>query len=117
MPDQLSPLIEWFNATIAGSALWSGLGLLAVGLVALYLLFLAARGAAMTRDEIVTAYCNARDLTRPDAMDFYQAMGLFRLAVIALQVHLRMAGGADKDGPFLTSALTLLDRAEEFAGV
>lgn len=46
MPDQLSPLIEWFNATIAGSALWSGLGLLAVGLVSLYLFFLAARGVA-----------------------------------------------------------------------
>lgn len=71
----------------------------------------------MTRDEIITAYCNERGMTRPNAMDFYQAMGLFRLAVIALQVHLRMAGGAEKDGPFLTGALTLLDRAEEFAGV
>ncbi|MFN3213146.1 MAG: hypothetical protein ACE37M_08580 [Henriciella sp.] len=44
MPEQLSPLIEWFNATIAGSALWSGLGLLAVSFVALYLLILAVRG-------------------------------------------------------------------------
>jgi hypothetical protein len=46
MPEQLSPLIEWFNATIAGSALWSGLGLLAVSLVVLYLLVLAVRGIA-----------------------------------------------------------------------
>jgi hypothetical protein len=50
-------------------------------------------------------------------MNFYQPMGLFRLAVIALQVHVRMASGADKDGPFLDAALALLDRAEEFAGV
>lgn len=71
----------------------------------------------MSREEIITAYCNARGLPRPDAMGFYQAMGVFRLAVIALQVHVRMAGSADQDGPFLTAALTLLDRAEEFAGV
>lgn len=46
MPDQLSPLVEWFNATIAGSALWSGLGLLAVSLVGLYLLLWVMRGGA-----------------------------------------------------------------------
>ena len=46
MPDQLSPLTEWFNATIAGSALWSGLGLLAVSLVGLYLIVLFGRAVA-----------------------------------------------------------------------
>ena len=46
MPNQLSSLTEWFNTAIAGSALWSGLGLLAVCLVAVYLVILAVRGAA-----------------------------------------------------------------------
>ena len=54
MPEQLSPLIEWFNATIAGSALWSGLGLLAVCLVALYLLVLAVRGIATLAGLVMT---------------------------------------------------------------
>ena len=71
----------------------------------------------MTRDEIIDAYSTARGFDRPANMNFYQSMGLFRLAVIALQVHVRMASGADKDGPFLDAALALLDRAEEFAGV
>jgi hypothetical protein len=54
MPDQLSPLIEWFNATIAGSALWSGLGLLSVGLVALYVLVWLARGGAALASVLMT---------------------------------------------------------------
>ena len=71
----------------------------------------------MTRDEIIDTYSTARGFDRPANMNFYQSMGLFRLAVIALQVHVRMASDADKDGPFLDAALALLDRAEEFAGV
>ncbi|MHA7857317.1 MAG: hypothetical protein ACX94D_04460 [Henriciella sp.] len=54
MPDQLSPLIEWFNATIAGSAFWSGLGLLSVGLVALYVLVWLARGGAALASVLMT---------------------------------------------------------------
>ncbi|SFM78444.1 phosphotransferase family protein [Shimia aestuarii] len=71
----------------------------------------------MTRDEIITAYCKERGLPRPASMDFYQAMGLFRLAVIALQVHLRLAGSANTEGAFLNSGLTLLNRAETIMGV
>ncbi|OAH07966.1 Phosphotransferase enzyme family protein [Rhodobacteraceae bacterium SB2] len=71
----------------------------------------------MTRDEIIDAYCTAREFDRPANMNFYQSMGLFRLAVIALQVHVRVAGGVGKPSPFLDAALALLDRAEDFAGV
>lgn len=71
----------------------------------------------MSREEIINAYCSTRGLTRPANMNFYQSMGLFRLAVIALQVHVRMAGSADRDGPFLQGAQALLDRAEKLSGV
>lgn len=67
----------------------------------------------MTRDELIAAYCQARGIARPATMTFYQAMGLFRLAVIALQVHMRYAkGGMDEPGPFRDGALALLDRAQ-----
>lgn len=39
MPAQLSPLVDWFNATIAGSSIWSGLGLAAAILVGLYVVY------------------------------------------------------------------------------
>lgn len=41
MPSQISILTDWFNATIAGSAIWSGIGLGAIvliGIIGLYVL-------------------------------------------------------------------------------
>ncbi|MEP1145029.1 MAG: hypothetical protein ABJH52_15025 [Henriciella sp.] len=46
MPAQLSPLIEWFNATIAGSSIWSGLGFAAAILVGMYVLYLLMKAIA-----------------------------------------------------------------------
>lgn len=43
MPSQLSPLIAWFESTIAGTPLWSALGLIAVTLVGLYLVAILIR--------------------------------------------------------------------------
>ena len=44
MPAPIDSLIQWFNATIAGSALWSGIGFAAVGLLGLYVLSWLVRG-------------------------------------------------------------------------
>ena len=48
MPAQLAPLIDWFNATIAGSTIWSGIGFAAALLLGLvivwHLLRLMMRG-------------------------------------------------------------------------
>lgn len=43
MPAQTSILTDWFNATIAGSAIWSAIGLIAAVLFGLYLLFLVIK--------------------------------------------------------------------------
>lgn len=43
MPSQITPLIEWFNATIAGTPLWSALGLVAAILLGLYLIWIAIK--------------------------------------------------------------------------
>lgn len=42
MPTQFTPLIDWFEATIVGSPLWSGLGLAAAIIVGLFLLWTLA---------------------------------------------------------------------------
>lgn len=39
MPTQLTPLIDWFDATIAGSPVWSGLGLAAAIVLGLFVLW------------------------------------------------------------------------------
>ncbi len=46
MPAQVSVFTEWFNTAIAGSAIWSGIGLAAAALLALYVLYLVAKGIA-----------------------------------------------------------------------
>lgn len=46
MPAQISTLTEWFTTTIAGSSIWSGIGLAAATLAALYVVFLLFKGAA-----------------------------------------------------------------------
>jgi hypothetical protein len=43
MPTQLSPLIDWFNATIAGSPLWSGIGFAAASVLGLVAVWIAGR--------------------------------------------------------------------------
>jgi len=43
MQAQLSPLFDWFNATIVGSPLWSGLGLAAAAVLGLLALWILAR--------------------------------------------------------------------------
>ncbi len=68
----------------------------------------------MTRDALIDAYCAARGIPRPDNLAFYQALGLFRLAVIALQVHVRYAPeGIASPGPFRDGAMALLTRAAD----
>lgn len=58
MPPQFSPLIDWFNATIAGSALWSGFGLLAAIILAVWLLWsvvkMLARGIRAVSDSLAS---------------------------------------------------------------
>lgn len=41
MPTQLAPLINWFETSIVGSPLWSGLGLVAAALFGLFVLWTA----------------------------------------------------------------------------
>lgn len=65
----------------------------------------------MTRAEIVGTYCARRNIAPPDNFRFYEVMGLFRLAVIALQVHVRMTGSSSASGVFRIGALDLLNRA------
>ncbi|WP_208351789.1 phosphotransferase family protein [Pseudaestuariivita rosea] len=67
----------------------------------------------MTREDLIDAYCARRGFERPESMTFYQAMGLFRLAIIALQVHVRFAGGPDVQGPFRDAGIMLLGRATD----
>ena len=43
MPSQVSVLMDWFNATIAGSAVWSGIGLGAVILIGMFALYLMVK--------------------------------------------------------------------------
>lgn len=58
MPSQLSPLAEWFNTTISGSPLWSGIGLLAAviaGLIVTWLLILQLLRAVRGLSEMMAS--------------------------------------------------------------
>nr|WP_070960794.1 hypothetical protein [Hyphomonas sp. Mor2] len=58
MPTQLAPLMDWFNATIAGSTLWSGIGFATAILLGLFLVWqvirLALRGGRALTDTLAS---------------------------------------------------------------
>ena len=65
MPAQVSALIEWFNTTIAGSVIWSGIGFAAAALLALLAIYLFVKGiAALISVMIATLASRKRQSTQ-----------------------------------------------------
>jgi len=60
MPAQVSSLIEWFNANIAGSAIWSGLGLATAILAVLFAIYLLIRACAQLVTLVSTAMASRK---------------------------------------------------------
>ena len=60
MSAQLSLLTDWFNTTIAGSTIWSGIGLAAIALAALYALVWLIRGVIAAITNISTALASRK---------------------------------------------------------
>lgn len=60
MPAQFSSLIEWFNATIAGSALWGGLGLVAAALIAAMAVWMLVRGLSVLFEIVSTSMASRK---------------------------------------------------------
>ena len=65
----------------------------------------------LTRQELVAAYEEAAR-TSLSHMPFFEAFGLFKLAVIALQVDRQLANGKRYDGRFAGFAELLLERSQ-----
>ena len=60
MPAQLSLLTEWFNTTIAGSTIWSAIGLAAIVLIGLYVAYMAIRGIAAIWTQVSTSLASRK---------------------------------------------------------
>lgn len=60
MSAQISALTEWFNTTIAGSAIWSGIGVAAAAIFALFVIYLLLKGFAALSAVIMTALASRK---------------------------------------------------------
>lgn len=60
MPAQTSALIEWFNSTIAGSPIWSGIGFASAALFALFVLYLILRAIAALATMMMTSLASRK---------------------------------------------------------
>ena len=60
MPSQLTPLIDWFNAVIAGSTVWSAIGLVAAIALGLFLAWKCLQGLALATRMIRTSLASRK---------------------------------------------------------